>query len=98
MNDVKTLRISILGFGTVGQGTWKHLIENEKAWELILGVKLLPCRASVKSLQKNRDLEIDPSALTTASYSIVDDPEIDIRGKKTYLTSISKWKACHHCK
>ena len=52
MNDVKTLRIGILGFGTVGQGTWKHLIENEKAWELILGVKLLPCRASVKSLQK----------------------------------------------
>ena len=78
MNDVKTLRIGILGFGTVGQGTWKHLIENEKAWELILGVKLLPCRASVKSLQKKRDLEIDPSALTTDSYSIVDDPEIDI--------------------
>ena len=50
----------------------------KKAWELILGVKLLPCRASVKSLQKKRDLEIDPSALTTDSYSIVDDPEIDI--------------------
>ena len=31
MNDVKTLRIGILGFGTVGQGTWKHLIENEKS-------------------------------------------------------------------
>ena len=27
---------------------------------------------------KKRELEIDPSALTTDSYSIVDDPEIDI--------------------
>ena len=26
MNEKKVLRVGILGFGTVGQGTWKHLV------------------------------------------------------------------------
>ena len=78
MNELKELRVGILGFGTVGQGTWKHLIENEKAWEKILGVSLVPTRASVRSLAKDRFLKIDPSSLTTDSLSIVEDPEIDI--------------------
>jgi len=78
MNELKELRVGILGFGTVGQGTWKHLIENEKAWEKILGVSLVPTRASVRSLAKDRCLKIDPSSLTTDSLSIVEDPEIDI--------------------
>jgi hypothetical protein len=52
MNEKKVLRVGILGFGTVGQGTWKHLVENEKAWERILGVQLIPTRASVRSLSK----------------------------------------------
>ena len=78
MNEIKELRVGILGFGTVGQGTWKHLLENEKAWEKILGVSLVPTRASVRSLAKDRCLKIDPSSLTTDSLSIVEDPEIDI--------------------
>lgn len=78
MNEKKVLRVGILGYGTVGQGTWKHLLENEKAWEEILGVKLIPTRASVRTLSKKRSLEIDPSCLTTDSLSIVEDPSIDI--------------------
>ena len=78
MNDKKVLRVGILGYGTVGQGTWKHLQENEKAWEKILGVQLIPTRASVRSLSKKRSLEIDSTFLTTDSLSIVEDPNIDI--------------------
>ncbi len=78
MNDLKVLRVGILGFGTVGQGTWKHLCDNDKAWEKILGVRLIPSRASVRSLEKKRDLAIDDSLITTDSFAIVDDPEIDI--------------------
>ena len=78
MNEINELRVGILGFGTVGQGTWKHLLENEKAWEKILGVRLVPARASVRSLHKERSQEIDPSLLTTNSLSIVEDPNIDI--------------------
>ena len=77
MNEKKVLRVGILGYGTVGQGTWKHLQENEKAWEKILGVQLIPTRASVRSLSKKRSLEIDSTFLTTDSLSIVEDPNID---------------------
>lgn len=74
----KAIRVGILGFGTVGQGAWKHLVENSGFWPKILGVQLLPTRASVKTLDKERSVKIDPDQLTTDSASIVDDPEIDL--------------------
>ena len=77
-NNIQTINIGILGFGTVGQGTWKHLEENDKFWAKILGVELIPQRASVRSIEKARKVKISDSALTTDSLSIVDDPEIDL--------------------
>ena len=72
------IRIGILGLGTVGQGTWKHLLENASFWPKILGAELLPVRASVRSLSKERAVDIFPGQLTTNSQEIVDDPEIDL--------------------
>ena len=63
MNDIPTIKVGILGFGTVGQGTWKHLRENEKFWEKILGVRLIASRAS-GNLSKERKVEIPDDALT----------------------------------
>ena len=77
-NNIQTINIGILGFGTVGQGTWKHLEENGQFWQKILGVQVIPRRASVRSLDKQRKVKIPASALTTDSQSIVDDPEIDL--------------------
>ena len=82
MNDIKkemvTIRVGILGFGTVGQGTWKHLVENSDFWSKILGVRLVPTHASVRSLSKERDVKIPDSRLTTDSQSIVDNPDVDL--------------------
>jgi len=72
------MRIGILGLGTVGQGTWKHLVKNSDFWPKILGVELIPTRASVRTLQKVRNIKLDPKQLSTDSQSIVDDPEIDL--------------------
>lgn len=74
----KVIRVGILGFGTVGQGTWKHLQKNAPFWPKILGVELVPVRASVRSLDKERPVKISPDQLTTDSASIVDDPNIDL--------------------
>ena len=76
--SAKLIRVGLLGFGTVGQGTWKHLMENAQFWPKILGVELKPTRASVRSLNKARAVEIDSDQLTTDSLSIVDDPDIDL--------------------
>jgi len=102
MNDIPTIRVGILGFGTVGQGTWKHLHENAEFWQKILGVRLVATRASVKNLAKTRKIEISPDALTDDSLSIVNDPEIDIiceliggveEAKKLTLQAFSKGKS-----
>lgn len=77
-SSLKKIRVGILGFGTVGQGTWKHLQENAHFWPKILGVELIPSKASVRSLDKERPVEISKDQLTTDSASIVDDPNIDL--------------------
>ena len=76
--SIKAIRVGILGFGTVGQGTWKHLIQNADFWPKILGVELVPTRASVRSLEKERSISLNSQQLTTDSQSIVDDPQIDL--------------------
>ena len=78
MSTSEKINVGILGFGTVGQGTWKHLSENSAFWKKILGVELVPKRASVRDLNKPRKISIPTDALTTDSASIVDDPEIDL--------------------
>ena len=96
-----TIRVGILGFGTVGQGTWKHLVENAQSLKKILGVEVLPTRASVRDLSKDRKLAINADALTDDSFSIVDDPSIDLilrtdrghRGSQSLDPSgLCKWK------
>ena len=76
--SIKAIRVGILGFGTVGQGTWKHLLQNADFWPKILGVELVPTRASVRSLEKERSISLNSQQLTTDSQSIVDDPQIDL--------------------
>ncbi len=78
MSESQTIRVGILGFGTVGQGTWKHLVENAESLKKILGVSVIPTRASVRDLAKDRKVAIDADALTDDSFSIVDDPAIDL--------------------
>ena len=42
-------------------------------WPKILGVELIPARASVRSLEKERVVKVKADQLTTDSVSIVDD-------------------------
>ena len=78
MSELQTIRVGILGFGTVGQGTWKHLVENAQSLKKILGVEVIPTRASVRDLLKERKISIGADQLTEDSLSIVEDPEIDL--------------------
>ena len=78
MSELQIIRVGILGFGTVGQGTWKHLVENAQSLKKILGVEVIPTRASVRDLSKERKISIGADQLTEDSLSIVEDPEIDL--------------------
>ncbi len=72
------LNIGICGFGTVGQGVWKHLSANRARLEARLGVRLNLARAAVRDLGRARDVRIPRRLLTTDPLSIARDPSIHI--------------------
>ena len=72
------LNIGICGFGTVGQGVWKHLSANRARLESRLGVRLNLARAAVRDLRRPRDVRIPGRLLTDDALSIARDPSIQI--------------------
>ena len=56
-----TINIGLCGFGTVGQGVWKHLSANRAELESRLGVKLNLARAAVRDLKKTRPVKVPAS-------------------------------------
>ena len=66
MSAPRTIGIGILGFGTVGQGVWKHLHEKQADLESRLGVKLDLRKASVRDLKKKR-------AVKNPAYTALDN-------------------------
>ena len=78
MSSLPTINIGLCGFGTVGQGVWKHLERSRSALEARLGARLVLKRASVRNLKKARAVSIPSSKLTKDPMSIATDPDIQI--------------------
>jgi len=78
MSEPFTLNIGLCGFGTVGQGVWKHLSANRAELESRLGARLVLARASVRDLKKKRPIKVPARALTDDPMSIATDPSIHI--------------------
>lgn len=76
--SAKTIKLGLLGFGVVGQGTWKHLDLGRVGLKRLLGVEVDLVKASVRSLDKQREVEIAADKLTIDPWEIVNDPEIDV--------------------
>jgi homoserine dehydrogenase len=73
-----TINIGLCGFGTVGQGVWKHLSANRAELESRLGVKLNLARAAVRDLGKARTVTVPASKLTADPLAIANDPSIHV--------------------
>lgn len=73
-----TVNIGICGFGTVGQGVWKHIAAKQSDLEARLGVKLNLARAAVRDLGKKRAVKVPTRKLTDDALSIANDPSIPI--------------------
>lgn len=71
-----SIKVGLLGLGTVGTGTAKILLDPARRHPLIGELDLH--RVGVRSLDKPRQIELDTSLLTTDLESIVTDPEIAI--------------------
>ncbi len=75
---VKQIRVGLLGCGNVG-GALVGLLERRRATIAArTGVELSISRVAVRSLSRDRDVDLSPDIFTTDSRGVVEDPDIDI--------------------
>ena len=70
--------IGFIGFGTVGQGVWKHLQAQREELENRLGVEIAFPRVAVRDLKRERSVSVPENVLTTDPMAVVNDPAVNI--------------------
>ncbi len=73
-----TVRVGILGAGTVGGALVARLVADREAIRLKSGVDLEVKRVAVRDLGKERPFDLKPDRLTDDAMSVVTDPSIDV--------------------
>ena len=75
---MKIINIGMLGFGTVGTGVAKILIENRELITSRVGAILNLKSVADIDIISDRGLKFEKGVMTTDSYKVVTDPDIDI--------------------
>ncbi|MDR2513251.1 MAG: homoserine dehydrogenase [Puniceicoccales bacterium] len=70
--------LGIIGFGTVGQGVWKHLAATRRNMEMRLGVKIELIGVCVRDPDKPRKVKIPRTQILTDPFALVQDPRVNI--------------------
>lgn len=98
---MREIKIGILGFGTVGTGLVKIILQNQTVIEEKLGARIVIKKIADLDIERDRGINIPKDILTKNSMEVIDDPEIDIiveliggyEPAKTYiLEAISRGK------
>jgi len=77
MND-RTLRVGLLGCGTVGTAVARLLHEHREDIARRAGCRLEVSKVAVRDPSKRRDVPVDASAFTADPMDVIDDPDVDI--------------------
>jgi homoserine dehydrogenase len=75
---MKKIHVGLLGFGTVGSGTAKILLENREVIESRLGASLELKWIADLDIETDRGVAVDQRILTTDAGLVVNDPGVDI--------------------
>ena len=80
MNDAtrKIFRVGMLGFGTVGAGVAKILLDSRPPLQDKTGLDIRLHKVAVRDLRKPRAVALDPALFTENAAALAGDPEIDI--------------------
>jgi homoserine dehydrogenase len=78
MSGRETIRLGLLGCGTVGTGVLRLLSENGDAIAARLGCRLEVTRILVQDLERERDPSIDRELLTTDASDVLDAADVDV--------------------
>ncbi|HVF08303.1 MAG TPA: homoserine dehydrogenase, partial [Actinomycetota bacterium] len=74
----RTIRIGMLGCGTVGAATIRLLHDHADDIAMRAGCRVQVTRVAVREPGRDRDVPLPADAFTTDAASIVGDPEIDV--------------------
>ncbi|MGI6308665.1 MAG: homoserine dehydrogenase [Dethiobacteria bacterium] len=74
----RTIKVGLLGLGTVGAGVYKLLKMNSEQISDRAGAQIEIKKILVRNLEKKRTVEADSGLLTTNPWEILHDPEIDV--------------------
>ncbi|WP_456432219.1 homoserine dehydrogenase [Thermosulfuriphilus sp.] len=75
---METIKIGIIGLGTVGNGTVEILRRNRSLIRKRLGASIEIKKIAVRNINRPRPLEISPEILTDSVGELLEDPEIQI--------------------
>lgn len=75
---MKSISIGLLGLGTVGSGVVQIVERHQDKLMHQVGCPVEITKIAVKDLHKQRDIEIDPTKLTTDPNEVIENPNIDI--------------------
>jgi homoserine dehydrogenase len=76
---MKKIGIGLAGFGTVGQGVYKHLEANRVLMsERLGGLEMEVCKVLVRDASRTRPVRVDPALLTTDWRELVEDDRVRI--------------------
>ena len=78
MASRKSITVGIIGFGTVGTGTARILIENAEIIRRRLGTLVTIKKISDLDIKRDRGISLRGVQLTTNAQEVLNDPEIDI--------------------
>jgi homoserine dehydrogenase len=74
----RTLRVGLLGCGTVGTAVTRLLHDHREDIARRAGCRLEVWKIAVRDPSKRREVPVHPSAFTADPMEVVDDPDIDI--------------------
>lgn len=72
------INVGIIGFGTIGAGTAKILINNAEIIKRRLGAPVVLKRIADLDIKKDRGIKLEKDVLTEKAEDILNDPDIDI--------------------
>jgi homoserine dehydrogenase len=75
---MRTIRVGLIGWGTVGCGVIRVLEENAASIQDRLGASLEVVRVADVDLERLRPVAVQPDLLTRDAAAILEDPKIDI--------------------
>ncbi len=78
MASKKSITVGIIGFGTVGTGTARILLDNADVIRRRLGAPVILKTISDLDVKRDRGIKLDGVKLTANAQDVFTDPEIDI--------------------